>query len=70
MLTSIIHQKLHPHLQQKDNVGHADMLTQKQEDNMREKQNQKWKLKAMYPFKCVTVFNPVTPYHINILEKI
>ncbi len=35
-------------------------LTQKEGDNMREKQNRKLKLKVMYPFKCVTVFNPVT----------
>ncbi len=41
MLTSIIHKKLYLHLQQKDNVGHADMLTQKQGENIIEKQNQK-----------------------------
>ncbi len=32
---------------------------------MRKKQNQYLKLKAMYPFKCVTVFNPITPCHIK-----
>ncbi len=37
-LTTII-QKFQPHLQQKDNAGNADMLTQKEEDIMREKQN-------------------------------
>ncbi len=47
MLTSIIHHKLHPDFQQKDHVGHADMLTQKQGDNMREKQNQKCMCKAI-----------------------
>ncbi len=35
-----------------------------------EEQNQKFKFKAMYPFKCVTVFNPLTRCCINIFRKI
>lgn len=38
MLGSGIHYKWHPHLQEKDNVGHVDMLTQKEGGDIRGKQ--------------------------------